>query len=109
MPLTASVIEDLHDCALNALDHGLTTCAISDEMFHQTTPDLPFDIEEILQLVRYMQRQNLFAIGVRLENIPAHVEHLLLLISRTNEELHETVAMMRACMDEGMLTIIGLS
>ena len=44
MPLTVKVVEDVYDCAVNALDRGLETCAISDQMFHQTTPDLPFGV-----------------------------------------------------------------
>lgn len=106
MPLTSDVVEDVYDCVLNALDRGLNTCAISDKMFHSTTPDLPFGSVEVTQLVGYMQRHDLFAVGFRLDKETK--QHYILLISRSQQSLQQAIEMMRGELTRGRMTAVEL-
>jgi hypothetical protein len=106
MPLTSDVAEDVYDCVLNALDHGLESCALTDKLFHKTTPDLPFGFVEVLQLIGYMQRHDLFASGFRLEKETK--QHYMLLVSRSQQSLRDTIEMMYREVERSQMIAVEL-
>jgi hypothetical protein len=92
--LDEEILKSLRNAAVETITTATPVCGISDDMFHDITPNLPFGDEELLQISRYLRNTGLPAVGIRLFNNRLDIHQLLLIIAQTETDLSRAITEM---------------